>query len=79
MAVGRPVVTADTPAVREVLRDGVDALLVPADDPAALARRCVAWPTTRSCARASARPPRGSEVAHVARWRRVYAARALAP
>jgi glycosyltransferase involved in cell wall biosynthesis len=31
------VVTADTPAVREVLRDGHDALLVPPADPAALA------------------------------------------
>lgn len=37
MAVGRPVVTADSPAAREVLSDGVDALLVPAGDPAALA------------------------------------------
>jgi glycosyltransferase involved in cell wall biosynthesis len=37
MAVGRPVVTADTPAVREVLEDGRTALLVPAGDPDALA------------------------------------------
>lgn len=37
MAVGRPVVTADTPGVREVLTDGVDALLVPPGDPRALA------------------------------------------
>ena len=37
MAAGRPVITADTPAVREVLSDGRDALLVPAADPAALA------------------------------------------
>ena len=37
MAVGRPVVTADTPAVREVLEDGLTALLVPAGDPDALA------------------------------------------
>jgi glycosyltransferase involved in cell wall biosynthesis len=37
MAAGRPVVTADTPAVREVLSDGHDALLVPPADPAALA------------------------------------------
>ncbi len=36
MAVGRPVVTADTPGVREVLTDGADALLVPAGDPVAL-------------------------------------------
>lgn len=37
MAMGRPVVTADTPAVREFFRDGVDVVLVPAADPAALA------------------------------------------
>jgi len=37
MAVGRPVITADTPAVREVLTDGEDALLVPAADADALA------------------------------------------
>jgi glycosyltransferase involved in cell wall biosynthesis len=37
MAAGRPVVTADTPAVRELLEDGRSALLVPAGDPDALA------------------------------------------
>ncbi len=37
MAAGRPVVTADTAAVREVLDDGRSALLVPPGDPAALA------------------------------------------
>jgi glycosyltransferase involved in cell wall biosynthesis len=37
MAVGRPIVTADTPAMRELLRDGESALLVPAGDAAALA------------------------------------------
>jgi glycosyltransferase involved in cell wall biosynthesis len=37
MAVGRPIITADTPGAREVLRDGRDALLVPAGDAAALA------------------------------------------
>ena len=37
LACGRPVVTADTPAARELLTDGVDALLVPPGDPAALA------------------------------------------
>ncbi len=36
MAAGRPVVTADTPAVREVLRDDESALLVPAGDAQAL-------------------------------------------
>lgn len=37
MAVGRPIITADTPGAREVLRDGETALLVPSGDPAALA------------------------------------------
>jgi glycosyltransferase involved in cell wall biosynthesis len=37
MAVGRPIVTADTPAVRETLTDGENAILVPAGDPEALA------------------------------------------
>jgi glycosyltransferase involved in cell wall biosynthesis len=37
MAAGRPVVSAGTPGAREVLRDGRDALLVPAGDPQALA------------------------------------------
>ncbi len=37
MAVGRPIITADTPGAREVLRDGYDALLVPVGDARALA------------------------------------------
>lgn len=37
MAVGRPIVTADTPGAREVLTDGENAILVPAGDAAALA------------------------------------------
>lgn len=37
LACGRPVVTGDTPAARELLTDGADALLVPPGDPAALA------------------------------------------
>jgi glycosyltransferase involved in cell wall biosynthesis len=37
LACGTPLVTADTPAARELLRDGVDALLVPAGDAPALA------------------------------------------
>lgn len=37
LACGTPVVTADTPAVRELLTPERDALLVPADDPGALA------------------------------------------
>jgi glycosyltransferase involved in cell wall biosynthesis len=37
LACARPVITADTPASRELLTDDVDALLVPPGDPAALA------------------------------------------
>jgi glycosyltransferase involved in cell wall biosynthesis len=38
LACARPVITADTPAARELLTDGRDALLVPAGDPGALAK-----------------------------------------
>ena len=37
LACGTPLVTADTPAARELLTSGVDSVLVPAGDPAALA------------------------------------------
>ena len=37
MAAGLPVVASDIPGYREVVRDGVEGLLVPPDDPAALA------------------------------------------
>jgi len=37
MAAGRPIVASDLPALREVLGDGENAILVPAGDPAALA------------------------------------------
>jgi glycosyltransferase involved in cell wall biosynthesis len=37
LACGAPLVTADTPAARELLTDGEDALLVPPGDPSALA------------------------------------------
>jgi glycosyltransferase involved in cell wall biosynthesis len=50
MAARRPVVTADTPAVREQLQDGVSALLVPPGDAAALAdalRRLAGDPALR--------------------------------
>ncbi|MGZ4379813.1 MAG: glycosyltransferase [Gaiellaceae bacterium] len=47
LACGTPLVTADTPAARELLADGESALLVPAGDPTALAaalRRLAAEP-----------------------------------
>jgi glycosyltransferase involved in cell wall biosynthesis len=50
MAAARPVVTADTPGVREVICDGVEGLLVPPSDPRALAdalRRLEADPALR--------------------------------
>ncbi len=37
MALGKAIVTADTPAARELLKDGYNALLVPGGDPEALA------------------------------------------
>jgi glycosyltransferase involved in cell wall biosynthesis len=37
MAAGRPIVSSDLPSIREILRDGVNALLVPPGDPIALA------------------------------------------
>jgi GT2 family glycosyltransferase len=37
MAAGVPIVASDVPSIREVLSDGVNAVLVPADDPLALA------------------------------------------
>lgn len=39
MAVGKPIVAADVPALQLVLRDGEDGLLAAVDDPAALARQ----------------------------------------
>lgn len=59
LAAGRPVVTADTPALRRWLADGDGAFLVPAGDPAALARRLadlVATPAALAAAAAAARP-----------------------
>ncbi len=37
MAAGRPIVSSDLPSIREILRDGVNALLVAPGDPVALA------------------------------------------
>jgi spore maturation protein CgeB len=39
MAMGRVVVTADSPAIREFFSDGRDVCLVPGGDPAALAEK----------------------------------------
>jgi glycosyltransferase involved in cell wall biosynthesis len=38
MAAGLPLVASDLPSLREILEDGVDAVLVPPDDPAELAK-----------------------------------------
>lgn len=51
MSAGRPVVTADTVGIREVITDGVDGLLVPPGDAQALAqalRRLAADPSLRT-------------------------------
>lgn len=44
LAMGKPIITADTPAIRETLTDGKDVILVPAGDPDALA-----WTIRRLC------------------------------
>jgi glycosyltransferase involved in cell wall biosynthesis len=65
LATGTPVITADTPAARELLEDGVSALLVPAGDAGALAealRRLAA--------------DEGLRTAIAAQGRRVYTERA---
>jgi glycosyltransferase involved in cell wall biosynthesis len=41
MATGRAVITTDVPGCRETVRDGENGFLVPAADPAALARAMV--------------------------------------
>src|SRR5690606_34350890 len=44
LAAGKPVVTRDSPAMRDLLGDGLDDVaLVPAGDAAALARAILAW------------------------------------
>ncbi len=58
MAAGRPIITADTPGIREVLTHGVDAVLVPAGQPAALAAALIALagdPAARRALGAAAR------------------------
>ena len=75
LACGTPLVTADTPAARELLADGVSALLVPAADPPALAaalRRLAAEPELGrrlSAGGLAAYSERASEAVLGARWR----------
>ena len=75
LACARPVITADTPAARELLADGEDALLVPAGDPTALAsaiRRMVedsSLATRIAAAGRSTYETRASESVLGARWR----------
>jgi glycosyltransferase involved in cell wall biosynthesis len=75
LACGTPLVTADTPAARELLRAGESALLVPPGDPAALAaalRRLAADPALRtriSTGGRAAYDAHASEAVLGARWR----------
>jgi glycosyltransferase involved in cell wall biosynthesis len=75
LACGAPLVTADTPAARELLRDGEDALLVPAGDPGALAselRRLAADESLRTRLATAGRVTyerRASEAVLGAQWR----------
>jgi glycosyltransferase involved in cell wall biosynthesis len=79
LACGTPLVTADTPAARELLADGSSALLVPPGDPDALAaalRRLAAEPAFRAhLARGgrAAYETRASEAVLGARWRALVA------
>jgi glycosyltransferase involved in cell wall biosynthesis len=52
IACGTPLITAETPAARELLRDGESALLVPAGDPPALAEAVRKLATDAQLARA---------------------------
>ncbi len=75
LACGTPLVTADTPAARELLRDGQSALLVPAGDPGALATAIRRLMADRELARSvsagglAAYRERASEDVLGARWR----------
>ena len=77
LACGVPLVTGDTPAARELLSDGTDAVLVPPGDPHALAealRRVAADPATaRRIAGAgyAVYRARASEEVLGARWRAI--------
>jgi glycosyltransferase involved in cell wall biosynthesis len=72
IACGTPLITADTPAARELLRDGQSALLVPPGDPEALAAallRVVELGPTLSAGGRSAYEAHASEDVLGARWR----------
>jgi len=75
LACARPLVTADTPAARELLTDGVDALLVPPGDPRALAdavrrlSRDAAFAQRLGAAGRATYEARASEAVLGARWR----------
>ena len=59
-ACGRPLVATDVPGCREIARPGVNALLVPPDDPAALADAIAALQRSRNAAALwPRRPPPG--------------------
>jgi glycosyltransferase involved in cell wall biosynthesis len=75
LACGVPVVTADTPAARELLTDGTSALLVPPGDPDALAKALRRLASDAALARAigagglNAYREHASEAILGARWR----------
>ena len=71
LACGTPLVTADTPAARELLRDGESALLVPPGDPQALARAAIRRVDCRRYRRGglAAYRAQASEAVLGARWR----------
>jgi glycosyltransferase involved in cell wall biosynthesis len=75
LACGRPLVTADTPAARELLTHGSDALLVPAGDAAALATAVRALARDTALAEAIGEAGRATYEVHAseavlgARWR----------
>ena len=77
LACGTPLVTADTPAARELLVDGESALLVPPGDPAALAsalRRLAgdpAWAQHLSAGGRAAYEANASEEVLGRRWRKL--------
>jgi glycosyltransferase involved in cell wall biosynthesis len=82
MRCGRAIVVTPVPAVDGVVRDGENGLVVPAEDPAALAaavRRLLAEPETRDrlgTAAAATASERFSWAAHAAGLERAYAAAA---